>query len=258
MKQCTEAVTACSRFRQHEFGGGLVAKLLTFLCVLASQATVVASDATDNHDFFENRIRPVLIEHCYECHSADVEDIGGSLMLDSADAMRIGGDSGPAIEPGDARASVLVSALRYESTEMPPGGKLPDHVIKDFEKWIEAGAADPRTGNRDPKLTSPAGIDLEAGRQHWGFQPLAPDSSLSQPTDESDDRPLTPAVAIDRHIERKLQSNNVSPNQTASPEARLRRPGLRSDWFATDDRNSKSLVGRPVAGTLGKACRHVP
>ena len=98
-------------------------------------------------DFFEKKIRPVLADSCYACHSATAKKPAGGLLLDSREAMLKGGASGqPAIVPGDVEASSLIKAMRYTDAklQMPMGGKLPDQVIKDFEAWIKMGAPDPR------------------------------------------------------------------------------------------------------------------
>ena len=105
-----------------------------FACLVSFSASLVRGEAPASVEFFENKIRPVLVKHCYECHSEGADEIGGALLLDSKDGMMAGGDSGPAIDPGDVDASVLISAIRYESSEMPPSGKLPEQVIQDFEK----------------------------------------------------------------------------------------------------------------------------
>ena len=166
-------------------------------------------------EFFENNIRPVLVKHCYECHSADAGEIGGSLMLDSRDGMRIGGDSGPAIDPGNVADSVLISALRYESIEMPPAGRLPEHIVHDFEKWIHAGAVDPR---EVPKggVKENLSIDVEVGRRFWAFQPTAVTSIPRHPYDHS-------RGMIDQFLGRKLEEAGVSPNGISDAETRLRR-----------------------------------
>src|SRR5690606_38990052 len=83
-----------------------------------------ADDQRQQVEFFETKIRPVLVEHCYECHSADAKSVRGGLLLDSREGTRAGGDSGPAVVPGEPDASLLLEALRYESFEMPPSGKL--------------------------------------------------------------------------------------------------------------------------------------
>lgn len=100
--------------------------------------------------FFETKIRPVLVEHCYECHSQASDELGGGLLLDARDASREGGESGSAVVPGDVSKSLLISAIEYRDFEMPPDSKLPDDVIRDFKRWINAGTVDPRNGS--PKV----------------------------------------------------------------------------------------------------------
>ncbi|MDE0736574.1 MAG: hypothetical protein OSB47_12170, partial [Pirellulaceae bacterium] len=120
-------------------------------------------------DFFESQIRPVLVQHCYKCHSAAAQSNGklkGGLMLDDREAIRRGGESGPAVVPSNEKKSLLLSALRHEELEMPPKGKLPASVIADFSKWVKMGAPDPRDG----VTAVESNIDLEKGRQFWSFQ----------------------------------------------------------------------------------------
>jgi hypothetical protein len=129
-----------------------------------------AEPAKEDVEFFETKIRPVLVEHCYKCHSASAEKLQGKLLLDSREAARKGGESGAAVVPGDPDGSLLLQALRFENFEMPPDGKLPDAVIANFEHWIKRGAADPRDGS-GPVAALPAAIDFAKGRQFWSFQP---------------------------------------------------------------------------------------
>ncbi len=86
------------------------------------------------------------MKHCYECHSEESKIVQANLYVDTRDGLLRGGDSGPAIVPGDIQSGTLLEALRFETVEMPPKGKLPDDVIADFAKWIEKGAGDPRDG----------------------------------------------------------------------------------------------------------------
>src|SRR5436309_12698998 len=111
-------------------------------------------------EFFEKKIRPVLAEHCYKCHSASAEKLKGELLLDTREGMLRGGESGkPAVVPADAERSRLVEAIRYlnEDLQMPPkksGGKLSGEQIADFVSWVNMGAPDPRGGkaeSRKPK-----------------------------------------------------------------------------------------------------------
>ena len=176
--------------------------------------------SSEQLEFFENRIRPVLVEHCYKCHSAEAAkagDLEGGLTLDTRAGVLAGGDSGPALGPGKPDESLLLEVLHYETYEMPPAGKLPDAVIADFAKWIETGAADPRAG----AVAIPTRkLDIEAGRQFWSFQPL----SNSPPPDLGGDlKDLSP---IDRFIRQKLIEKEIQPTAIASPRVLIRRA-----WF---------------------------
>jgi hypothetical protein len=124
----------------------------------------------DQLSFFEKKIRPVLVKECYQCHSAQAEKVKGKLFLDSRDGVRKGGTSGPAVEPGNVKDSLLLQALRWtdESFRMPPSHKLADAVVADFEQWVKMGAPDPRDGNA-PKVAWKE-IDIEKGKQFWAFQ----------------------------------------------------------------------------------------
>jgi hypothetical protein len=136
-----------------------------------------AADDPKAVEFFENKIRPALVEHCYKCHSAEAEKankLRGGLRLDTKAGWEKGGDTGKAIVPGKPADGTLVKSLRYEGElQMPPKGKLPPEVIADFEKWVKDGAVDPRT--ETAAAAKPAAIDIEKGRQFWSFQkPVAP------------------------------------------------------------------------------------
>ena len=138
----------------------------------ASNAAALQQAATADAakvEFFEARIRPALVEHCYSCHSTDAKDVKGGLLLDSRQGILVGGDSGAALVPGNADASLMLEALRHEGLEMPPDRKLPDDVIADFAKWIRDGAADPRHGN---VVENKRTIDIEQGREFWCFRPI--------------------------------------------------------------------------------------
>src|SRR3977135_3859618 len=108
-------------------------------------AVPLAAQSTSD-DFFEAKIRPVLAQKCFACHSSRVEDPKGGLVLDTKAGMLAGGRLGPVIVPKNPADSRLLQALRYDDPhlQMPPSGKLADRVIADFEQWIAAGAPDPR------------------------------------------------------------------------------------------------------------------
>src|SRR6056297_827688 len=120
---------------------------LTVALAVIVSSTVSAEQITqDERQFFEAKIRPVLVKHCYECHSHG-SDVVSDYALDAPDGLRSGGASGePAVVPGEPDASSLIAALRYgeDGLQMPPAGKLSGRVIADFERWVAMGAPDPR------------------------------------------------------------------------------------------------------------------
>src|SRR5688572_25305632 len=132
-------------------------------------ALVFASElnaADDGVQFFENRIRPVLIRECFACHSSQAKSLKGGLSLEWKESILRGGDTGPALVSKKPSDSLLLSALKHDGdVQMPPKGKLPDAVIRDFEQWIAMGAPDPRTEKRK----SP-GIKKSAVN-HWAYRP---------------------------------------------------------------------------------------
>jgi dienelactone hydrolase/cytochrome c553 len=187
----------------------------------ATQPKTAEAAARPNHAqaanlaHFEKKIRPVLVAQCYSCHAADSKEIKGGLVLDTRDGIRKGGDSGPAVVPGDVSASFLIAAIRHDDgLEMPPKSKLTDVQIADFVKWIEAGAIDPREG-KSPIAS--AGIDIEQGRDFWAFQrPVK--TSPPQVQDES-----WPLTDIDRFVLAALERQGLAPVRDAEPAALLRR-----------------------------------
>ena len=125
----------------------------------------------EDYSFFESKIRPVLVKHCYECHSNESGKSKGGLLLDTKAAIRAGGDTGPAVVPSSPKDSLLLKAIRHADPdlEMPPNkAKLPDAVIADFERWIQAGAADPRESSTATSERPP--VDIAGGRQFWCYK----------------------------------------------------------------------------------------
>jgi len=172
--------------------------------------------AQDDVRFFESKIRPVLIKHCYECHSTESGKARGGLKVDSRDALQRGGDSGPAVVAKSLEESELYQALLYhdDGWQMPPKGKLPQATIDDFRRWILMGAPDPRVAAINPEVASE--INIEAGRQFWAYRPLS-QNPLPATTSE------WPITAIDRFVEVKLQEQGLTPVADASPDVLVRR-----------------------------------
>src|SRR5688500_12997271 len=178
------------------------------LGLLLPTAADAAEPTREQIDFFEKKIRPVLVEHCYKCHSEQSNKIKGGLRLDTRDALRTGGDSGSALVPGDPSKSLLLQAVRYTELQMPPSGKLPDNVAADFEKWIRDGAADPRNGTA--AVQAPATkIDVEAGKRFWSFQPPRRHSAPEIA------RAAWPLKPIDRFILAGLELGSLEPAPAA-------------------------------------------
>lgn len=193
-----------------------VAALALYILLLTLPANSMAAEpsSTAAIDFFESKIRPVLVEHCYPCHSSDAGEQEGGLLLDTRAGIRRGGDSGPAVTPGKFDESLLLDAIRYESFEMPPSQKLPQQIISDFEQWIRLGAIDPREGG---EALAEADIDLEKGRQFWAFQPpRMPDLPTVQNVS-------WPRTEIDRFILATLEENGLSPAADTDRYSLLRR-----------------------------------
>lgn len=164
--------------------------------------------------FFETKIRPVLVDHCYKCHSADAKIFKGGLKLDNRQGLIKGGDSGPAIVPGDTAKSLLIKALKYDGLEMPPKGKLSDSVIRDFETWIKMGAPDPRKLIEIPVART---IDIEAGRKHWAFKPII---DPNPPLVKNAAWPIDP---VDRFLLARLENIGLQPSKDADRHTWLRR-----------------------------------
>ena len=135
--------------------------------------SAAASSAADDLAFFEAKVRPLLIKHCYECHSQESGKQKGGLLLDRKEGWSVGGDAGPALVPGKPSASLLIHSIRYEDEDlqMPPKSKLPAEAIQILEQWIAMGAPDPRTDSL-ASAASKKTIDFTAARQTWAFRPL--------------------------------------------------------------------------------------
>jgi hypothetical protein len=185
--------------------------LLTISLLPSGTVRAVSGDET----FFESKVRPILVERCYGCHSKE-EKVKGELLLDSRNGWERGGTIGPAIIPGDVESSILIEAVRYGNVdlEMPPKAKLPGHEIAILEQWVREGAFDPRI---DESVKSREGIDLEAGRQFWSFLPIA-NPEVPAVSDAS-----WPRTESDRFVLAKLGEHGLAPAADAGPATLLRR-----------------------------------
>ena len=210
----------------------MTASRLRFGIVLAAILFAVASPATADTpagvEFFEKRIRPVLVKHCYRCHSAAAKRAKGGLRLDTREEVRRGGDSGPAVVPGKPDRSLLIKAVRNESLEMPPGKPLPASVVADLVEWVRLGAPDPRERPTEAAAGREWAALYAQRRTWWSLQPVV--------------LPLVPKVAdatwpahpIDRFILARLERAGL-------------RPAARTDRRALARRLGFALTGLPLA-----------
>ncbi|MAT11119.1 MAG: hypothetical protein CMM02_08940 [Rhodopirellula sp.] len=193
-----------------------IKSILTLTLVLLHSVAKCQEEDRAGLDFFEAKIRPMLVKHCYECHSAEAvakNNLKGALLLDTRAGSAKGGESGPAVVPGKPAESLLLSALNHDGFEMPPAGKLPAEIIGHFEHWITIGAPDPREG----AAIATAEVDIEAGRKHWAFQRL----QTSQPPDVQDMGWIR--NDIDRYVRARQDEKGITPNTIASYRTLIRR-----------------------------------
>ena len=181
----------------------------------AQFVTVLTPEHTE---FFERKVRPVLVEHCYECHSAGAKKIKGGLVLDSRAGVIKGGDTGAAITPGDPEASLLIQAIRHTDAELAmPKKKLPAQIIADLEMWVKMGAPDPRVEDTVASAQAKSAIDWNKAREWWSFRPL---KSPAVPTVK---QKRWPANDVDRFILGRLEKENLKPSADAGKRTLIRR-----------------------------------
>jgi Protein of unknown function (DUF1553)/Protein of unknown function (DUF1549)/Planctomycete cytochrome C len=177
--------------------------------VLALTSPARAMDEKGARDHFETKVRPILVEHCYPCHSVEAAKSKGGLKLDSRDGLRVGGDSGPAVVPGKPAESLLLGAIEHADgvEPMPPKAKLPDPVIADIRRWIELGATDPRDTPTRPAAST---------KDRWALRAVA--------------RPSLPEDSggwvrnpIDAFVLAKLRESKLGPSPEADRRTLIRR-----------------------------------
>lgn len=188
----------------------------TILSGILIAASVSAADLTPEQlDFFEKKVQPVLKDQCYKCHSNEAGKAKGGLLLDSRKASQKGGDTGPAVVPGDLSKSLLITAITYKDKDlqMPPKGeKLSNQQIADLTEWVKMGAPDPREEAKG-KLS---GL-TDKSKQHWAYQPVK--------------KPAIPAIKnrawcvtpVDAFILEKIEAKGMAPSPSTDKETLLRR-----------------------------------
>ncbi len=175
-------------------------------------------NAAEDVAFFESKVRPILVANCYECHSEESGKQRGGLFLDRRAGWQTGGDSGPAIIPGDTDQSLLLNAVHYrnENLQMPPKSRLDQADIEILEQWIAMDAPDPRDSALVGSVRRTA-IDYEKEREGWAFRP----HSSPEPAEITDT--AWPRDRVDHFILAQLEQQKLAPAVDATPTALLRR-----------------------------------
>lgn len=200
---------------------GLAIVVVVFCHNFGIAQSVEPSFEPTSIEFFEKEIRPRLVEHCFECHSRESDDVMAGLFLDSRQQILEGGDSGAAISLEHPESSLLLESIRYEGFEMPPSGKLDSESIEKFEQWIALGAPWPKESLPNVEKSN-AKFDLEERRaNHWAWHPImaakAPDRSALG------DHAGWPRDDIDMFVAEKWLTGGVSPAPDVAPEVLMRR-----------------------------------
>lgn len=193
-----------------------IALVAAFLC---SRSHVRASEPTaEQIEFFEKKVRPVLVEQCGNCHSADAPKLKGGLRVDSRAALLAGGENGPAIVPGRPEKSRLIEAIGYKNVDlqMPPKAKLPDAAIADLTAWVKMGA--PWPGMPEATVAGKQAFDIDKRKaSHWAWKPI---QAPRMPSVKDASWPLAPT---DRFLLARLEEKGIAPAKPAAPSALLRR-----------------------------------
>ncbi len=193
--------------------------LIRFSLAMALLARQEGPADREGIEFFEKRIRPILVARCYACHSAQSEKVKGGLVVDSREGLLRGGDSGPAVVPGKPAESLLIKAIKYtiDDLEMPPKEKdrLTPAQVADFETWVLKGAPDPRL--LDAAAPVKPSIDYEAARKFWSLRPV-----IDPPPPAVRDASW-PAGAIDRFLLARMEEKGLRPGPDADRRTLLRR-----------------------------------
>jgi len=198
-------------------------RVLPLSLILSLAISACGSSQEPNQEgfaFFESRIRPLLVKHCYECHSQQTSNAKGGLQLDSREALELGGDSGEVIEPGKPQSSLLLESVSYSNPKlrMPPKYKLSAEEIDDLETWIEMGAPDPRSASNVAKKSY--AIDWDSGKKYWSYQPP------QFPKLPQVDNQQWPRDDLDRFILAKQEAAQIQPTRDANRFALIRRISL--------------------------------
>lgn len=199
---------------------GPLVRIFSVFTLLVATTTLLADEfPAEDLEFFEKKIRPVLIEKCGECHSSASDPVQGGLRLDTRRQLLRGGDSGPAVVAGKPDESLLIDAIRYgDLYQMPPSGKLSDQVVANFEQWVREGAAAP-TEESTP-AAEPDAPDADPARQHWAFQPV---TDAPPPAPQTDRQAGWASNGIDLFVIDRLREGGLDPSPRADKYTLIRR-----------------------------------
>jgi hypothetical protein len=205
------------------------------LLALGAEARQDAAPPADSAgiEFFEAKIRPVLVERCYSCHSASAEKLKGNLLLDTREGTLKGGDQGPSVVPGDLDRSLLIKAVRFTDPDlrMPPKKKLPADQIADLEAWVRRGAPDPRAA-----VAGKTAVDAARAKSHWAFQPLK-----------------EPALrSVDEYIAASLEKKGLRPSPPADRRTLIRRVTYDLTGLPPTVEEVEAFVSDPAPDAYGK------
>jgi cytochrome c553 len=195
--------------------------VIALLALLLLQPLVARAADNKGTAFFEKKIRPLLVKHCYECHSEEAEERQGGLLLDRRSGWIEGGDTNKAVIPGEPAASLLIKAVRYsdENLQMPPEKKLKPEQIKLLEQWVRMGAPGPQDDRGETEFSRLGDQEFLFGQaqSHWAFQPVnaaTPPAASRQGWNQN---------AIDPFVFGKLSEHQLSPSMGAEPRTLIRR-----------------------------------
>ena len=187
------------------------------ILLLTGSSLLGIQPITEQTEFFESKVRPLLAQNCYQCHSKQAKILYSNLGVDGRAALLNGGERGPAIVPGDPNSSQLIQAVRYENLEMPPAGRLSEDQIEVLVKWVEMGAPWPDLEGAGGVKTSKGHGNLAASQSHWAWKPVQKGS----PPPVRDK--TWPADPVDNFILQKLESEGLNPSSDAGRYTLLRR-----------------------------------
>ena len=185
--------------------------------MLAGSALLGIQPTTEQSEFFESKVRPLLATNCYQCHSEQAKILYSNLRVDGRSALLNGGTRGPAIVPGDPNSSQLIQAVRYETLEMPPAGRLSHDQIEVLVRWVEMGAPWPDPEVTGGVKTSNGQTNSAASQSHWAWKPV---QKASPPPVRNKTWPADP---IDNFILNKLEPEGLNPSSDADRYTLLRR-----------------------------------